>query len=209
MIVHDCEQGSPEWFALRAGLPTASEFSSLITSTGEPSKSMPGYAITLAAEKYAGKPVDKWEGNSHTERGKLLEDDARSWYAFVKDRTITKVGFVTTDDGRYGCSPDSFVDDNGMLEIKCLKAENHVKALLYFRRHGKCPPDYVQQTQGQLLVCGRQWCDLLFYHPDLPSLVIRIEPRSVLADALLAQIDCVIAERDRVYSELMEYRGVA
>lgn len=209
MRIHNCEQGSPEWSALRAGLPTASEFSKLITSTGEPSKSLPSYAITLAAEKYAGKPVDAWEGNSYTERGKLLEDDARSWYAFVHDAELTSVGFVTNDAQSFGCSPDSFVGNEGLLEIKCLKAENHVKALLYYGKHKKTPPDYVQQTQGQIMVCQRQWSDLVFFHPDLPSLVIRQEKNADLQVSLMAQIECVISERDRVYAELMQYRGAA
>lgn len=202
MIVHDVQQGSQEWHALRAGKPCASEFSKLITSTGEPSKSLQGYAITLAAELYAGKPVDAWEGNGHTERGKLLEPDAKARYAFVHGYDLVPVGFVTDDLGRYGCSPDSLLGNDGLVEFKCLKAENHVKALLYHRKHRKCPPDYVQQTQGQMLICERQWCDLIFYHPDLPMLTIRQEPDEVLTAALMAQIEIVVAERDRILSEI-------
>jgi hypothetical protein len=203
MIVHNnIEQGTPEWFALRAGIPTASEFSKLVTSTGEPSKSLPGYAITLAGELYAGKPLDSFEGNGYTERGKLLEEEARLAYAFQCDSEPELVGFVTDDAKRYGCSPDAFVGADGMAEIKCLKAENHIKALLYYKRNGKCPPDYVQQTQGQLLVCGRKWVDLYFYHPDLPKLIIRQTPDEAIHKAILAGIDSVIAERDRVFSEI-------
>jgi hypothetical protein len=64
MIIHDVVQGSPEWHALRAGIPTASEFSQLVTSTGEPSKSMKEYALVLAAEKYAGTVVDGFAGKA-------------------------------------------------------------------------------------------------------------------------------------------------
>ncbi len=185
MIIHTAEQCSPEWFALRAGKPTASEFSKLITSTGERSKSLEGYAITLAGELYAGKPLDAWEGNGHTERGKLLEDDARRAYAFLRDCEPQRVGFVADDLNGYGCSPDSLVGSDGLNEIKCLKAENHIKAILYYRKHKKCPPDYVQQAQGQMLVCDRAWCDLFFYHPDLPHLAIRIERDVPIMTALL------------------------
>ena len=202
MIIHDCEQGTPEWFSLRAGKPTASCFDKLITSTGEPSKSMAGYAITLAGEMYAGKPLDAWEGNGHTERGKLLEDDARRSYAFVHDVEPVQVGFVTDDSMLYGCSPDSFIDDDGGLEVKCLKAENHIKAIMYHRKHKKCPPDYVQQTQGSLLVTGRKWWDLYFYHPDLPDLTIRQEPNREVMEPLLDQIANVIREREKILMEL-------
>lgn len=202
MIVHECAQGTAEWHSLRAGKPTASCFDKLITSTGEPSKSLAGYAITLAGEMYAGKSLDSWEGNGYTERGKLLEDEARLSYAFFHDVKPVQVGFVTDDSLLYGCSPDSFIGDDGMLEIKCLKAENHIKAIMYYRKHKKSPPDYVQQTQGQLLVCGRTWCDLYFYHPDLPALTIRQEPIKEVMEPLLDQIANVIREREKILLEL-------
>jgi YqaJ-like viral recombinase domain len=204
MIHHQFVQGTPEWFASRAGIPSASNFDKLITSTGEPSKSMLGYAITLAGEKFAGKPLDAWEGNAYTERGNLLEDDARKMYAFLNDVEPEQVGFITDDTGTYGCSPDSLIGDDGTFEAKCLKAENHIKAILYFKKNGKVPPDYVQQTQGQLLVTGRKWCDLFFYHPDLPRLCIRQTPDEVLTAALLLQIDAVTKERDRILATLKE-----
>ena len=203
MIIHDVIQGTEEWHALHVGLPTASNFSMLITSTGEPSKSMPGYAITLAAEKYAGKPVDAFAGNGYTDRGTLLEPDAKSSYAFARDVEVVPVGFVTDDLARYGCSPDGLIGTDGLAETKCLKAENHVKAILYYRKHKKAPCEYIQQTQGQMFICERAWCDLVFYHPDLPLLVIRQERDEKLIEAIKAQIDCVIAERDRVYAELV------
>jgi hypothetical protein len=202
MIVHTCEQGSDEWFSLRAGKPTASCFDKLITSTAKPSKSLVGYAITLAGELYAGKPLDAWEGNSYTERGKLLEDDARKMYAFMNDVEPEIIGFVTDDALKYGCSPDSLVKSDGMLEIKCLKAENHIKAILCYRKHNNCPPDYVQQTQGQLMVCERDWCDLFFFHPDLPQLIIRQERNEAIISALSNHIETVINERDKILIEL-------
>ena len=204
MIVHNAPQGTPEWFAARAGMPTASCFNQLITSTGEPSKSMPGYAITLAGEKFAGKPLDAWEGNGYTERGKLLEDDARRMYAFLNDVEPQQVGFITDDAGTYGCSPDSLIGDDGMLEIKCLKAENHIKAILYFKKNKKLPPDYVQQTQGQMFVTCRAWCDAFFFHPELPRLCIRQTPNAELFAALQLQIDAVTKERDAILSALKD-----
>jgi hypothetical protein len=204
MIVHHCEQGSPEWFALRAGMPTASEFSKLITSTGELSKSLQGYAITLAGEKYAGKPLDAFEGNGYTERGKLLEADARSAYVFLHDYDVEQVGFVTDDDQCLGCSPDGIIGNDGLVEMKCLKAENHIKALLYYKKHKKCPPDYIQQTQGQILICEREWCDLVFYHPDLPQLVIRQMRDDHLQVLLLSAVVQVIDMRDKILADIQE-----
>ncbi len=204
MKIHDVEQRSDAWYAIRVGKPTASEFSNIITSEGKPSKSVPEYAITLAAELYAGKRVDPWDGNRWTERGREFEEQAVRLYDFAHDTETQPVGFVTDDAGRIGCSPDGLVGDDGMVEVKCLMAKNHVKAILRYRKDGVPPPSYIQQTQGQLLICERAWCDLVFFHPELPLLVIRQEPIHELHEALRRDIPKLCAERDRVLIALME-----
>ena len=188
MRIHDVEQRSDEWYRLRAGMPTASEFSKIVTSTGQPSKSAATYALTLAAELFAGRPIDAWEGNAWTERGREMEARGIELYEFTRDIDTVPVGFVTVDDGTIGCSPDGFVNDDGMIEVKCLKAENHVKAILYYQKHERCPPDYIQQAQGQMMICERKWCDIVFYHPELPLLVIGMEPNLDVQAGLLAGI---------------------
>lgn len=209
MIVHDVEQNTDEWFEIRCGRPTASEFSKLIQSDGKPSKQMPGYAIQLAADHIAGEPVDRWEGNQWTERGHEMEDRARAYYQLEHpDFDVSKVGFVTDDEMRYGASPDSMVKHHsgqhepGLLEIKCLKATSHIKALMYIEKNGRMPTDYVQQTQGQMFVSGLEWNDLLFWHPDLPALTIRTRPRDEIFTNLSLQINSCIDERDRIITML-------
>src|SRR3546814_3701611 len=68
----------------------SSEFSKIVTSKGEPSKSADGYAVTLAVELYAGKPVDAWEGNAWTERGREMEEEALRLYAFAHGVDIVR-----------------------------------------------------------------------------------------------------------------------
>jgi len=198
MITHNCEQRSAEWYALRAGMPTASEFSSLITSTGEPSKSLAGYALSLAAEKFAGRTLDTFQGTPWTERGQEMEAEAIRCYQFTADLDVDPVGFLTDDLKRYGCSPDGLVGAEGGVEVKCLKAENHIKAILYHQKHGKAHPEYVQQVQGALMITGRKWWDQVFYHPDLPLLIVRQIPQVPLFVALARGIEDVCEERDRV-----------
>lgn len=204
MILHDVEQRSDQWYILRLGKPTASEFSKIVTSKGEHSKSAETYALTLAGELFAGKSLDAWEGNSWTERGREMEAAAIDLYEFTYDVDAQRVGFVTDDNDTMGASPDSLIGDDGMLEVKCLKAENHIKAIMYHREHHRCPPGYVQQTQGQMLICEREWCDLVFYHPDLPLLVIRQGPVEKVQQALLVHIPFLLKNRDRVLSILRE-----
>lgn len=204
MKIHDVEQNTPEWDLLRAGKPTASEFKRLITSKGDPSKSLCGYAQELAAEMYAGCPLDTWNGNKYTDYGHEIEDEAALAYSIDAEGSVSKVGFVTDDDELYGCSPDRFVGDSGMLEIKCLP-KRHVEMLLDWKKRGDVHPDFMAQTQGQLFVAEREWDDLLFYRPRLPSLTIRIMRDEVFISRLATQISACIEERDRVLNLLKEF----
>ena len=132
------------------------------------------------------------------------ESEARSAYEFLHDKEVLQVGLVTDDNKTFGCSPDGLVDTDGLAEFKVLKAENHIKALLYCKKHRKTPPDYIQQTQGQIYVCEREWCDLVFYHPDLPGLAIRQYRDADIIKALRVAIDIVCMERDKILSDIRE-----
>lgn len=203
MIVYDIEQCSEDWYALRAGIPTASEAGKLITGTGKESKQIVEYAYQLAAEKYAGMPLDRWEGNTYTDRGKELEQEALIAYEQEKGVWVDRVGFCMTDDNLCGCSPDGILDD-GLAEVKCLAAKNHVKNMIYFKKHKKLAPDYVPQVQFQLLVTQKLWCDSVFYHPDLPMLIIRNERDEDYQKLLLEKIYECVKLRDDAYNILSE-----
>ncbi len=206
MIIHDdLEQGTKEWFDVRLGIPTGSKFKDLITSTGAPSKSMAAYAANLAGDLYAGKSLDSFEGNQWTDRGTELESEARALYQFDTGNDVTEVGFITPDSGLYGVSPDGLIGDDGLVEFKCLKTSNHIAALIYYDKHKKSPTTYVQQVQGQMMVADREWCDLVFYHPDLPMLVIRNEPDNGICEGLRGQLDLVIKERDKILEVIKGY----
>jgi len=166
---------------------------------------MAEYAITLAIDMYAGEPVDPWEGNKHTDRGTELEPQARDTYSLLHDVDTEQVGFITDDYMEYGCSPDSLVGDDRLLEIKCLKAENHIKALMYYQKHEKCPPKYIPPTQGQMFVCERDYCDLVFFHPKLPMITIRQKRDPVIIAALEKQLAAVIAERNIIVAAIKAF----
>lgn len=202
MQIHDVDQNSDEWYSLRCGVPTASEFSNIITSAGAPSKSLRPYAAQLAADAFAGMPLERWQGNQWTDRGHELEDRARAAYELAHGVDAVRVGFVTNYGA--GASPDSLVGDAGACEIKCLSPKHHVLALAYVRKHGRCPTDYVAQCHGQILICERQWVDLWFWHPELPSVAVRVERDDEFQASLRKQIQAVIAERDQFMTILQE-----
>src|SRR5258708_4194162 len=117
MEIFDCEQNTPEWFKARMGIPTASEFSTVMASgkDGGESKTRKTYMYKLAGEIVTGEPMEAYS-NSHMERGKIMEDEARDFYCFTRNAEAQRIGFVR--NGAKGCSPDSFIGANGMVEIK-------------------------------------------------------------------------------------------
>jgi len=165
MQIHDMPQGSPEWFAARLGIPTASEFGTVMAK-GE-GKTRRSYMYKLAGEIITGQPTEGYT-NAHMERGKTLEDEARQLYSFMTDQQPIQVGFGRR--GRAGCSPDSLVDDNGMVEIKTRLPHLMVETLL----KGEMPPEHKAQVQGALWIFDREWLDFVAYFPRMPLFVTRV-----------------------------------
>lgn len=152
-------QGSEEWLKARLGVATASNFSKIITSTGKESTSLSKYALELATEKMLIEPEESYE-NIHIRNGKEREPIARQLYCETKLCVVEEVGFIVSDCGDFGYSPDGLVGDKGLIEIKCPMATTHAKYLI----DDKLPSDYVAQVQGGLFVSGREWCDFVSFH---------------------------------------------
>lgn len=173
MTVYDCPQYSDEWWALRRGVPTASEFGCIITpAKGELSKQAETYACRLIADKYDafyGRPEEYV--SAAMKNGSIMEPEARRFYEFERDVDVRQVGFCLTDDGRFGCSPDGLVGDDGGLELKTPQPHTHVKYLL----DGVLPLDYRPQVHGAMAVTGRDWWDFMSYSAGLPKLLVRVE----------------------------------
>ena len=196
------EQGSPEWFALRCGLATASRFSEIVTGTGEFSKSMKEYAAELAADRFAGRPLEKWGGNFATDRGLELEPRSIATYELLNDVSIEKVGFHKVEGIDAGCSPDGLINHDGVIEIKNLMPKGHVQMLAYWKKHQKPMPSYIPQLQGEMWVTGREWNDLFYHSPDLPHLIIRVMRDEAYITKLIEGINLTIEARDEYVAAL-------
>lgn len=198
MIPINCEQGSPEWHSIRAGIPTASNFDKIITTKGEPSKQAIKYLYTWAGEKITGASSESYQSDWMV-RGIELEDEARSFYEMHVGEDVKKIGFVFKDDRRrMGCSPDGLVGDEGLLELKCPAIHTHVGYLL----DGKLPTDYFTQVQGQLFVTGRKWCDFVSYYPGLKPFIIRAVPDNVFITKLETVLNKFCDELDLVVEKI-------
>jgi hypothetical protein len=193
-----------EWLQARVGVVTASEVGNLVTDAGEIRKGeMPkSYLYRKLAETWQGAPLDSFQGFAMGQ-GALLESEALPQAELLYDVSARQVGFITTDDGRFGCSPDGidfcdaiFNDDKPTrlnpydsftgLEIKCPELPTHIKYLV----QGVLPPEYAPQVQMSMLVTGCPDWHFMAYRRKLPTfhLIVHRDEKfqKAISDALEA-----------------------
>ena len=167
----DVDQGTPEWKAARAGMPTASMFKDALAK-GE-GKTRRTYMLKLIGERLTGELAEGYN-NSHMERGNEMEPEARDAYAWHADVEPVQVGFVVNDGlidlGPIGCSPDSMIGEAGLLEIKTKLPHIQCEVLL----KGEVPTEHLKQIHGAIWICEREWLDFVSYWPSLPTFIKRV-----------------------------------
>lgn len=193
----ECEQGSPEWSQARLGVVTASEFHTVLAKGrgGGDSKQRATYMRKLVGEIITGEPADNYT-NHHMERGKVMEAEARDYYAFMTDIEPQRVGFLRR--GRVGCSPDSLIGDKGMHEIKTKLPHLHIDVILA----DELPPEHKAQCQGALWIAEREWIDFQSYWPKMPTFIKRVHRDETYIDALAKAVQEFIDEMDELYRRI-------
>ena len=197
-VFNDIEQGSPEWFAARAGIPTASRFATVMAK-GE-GKTRAEYMRKLAGEIITGELAEGFT-TPHMERGKLMEDEARETYAFINSVEPYQVGFIRSGDK--GASPDSLIGTLGGLEIKTALPHIQIDRL----ERDRLPPEHKAQVQGNLWISEREWWDFVSYWPRLPMLITRVYRDEPYIKTMSDEIDrfndekAALVERIRAYGQ--------
>lgn len=204
MQIYDCEQGSDPWFQGRLGIPTASMFATVMAKgkDGGASKTRDDYMRKLAGEIITGELMDSYS-NAHMERGKAMEAEARATYALMTGVEPQRVGFVR--NGPKGCSPDSFIGETGLLEVKTKLPHLAIECLL----RDDFPPEHKAQCQGALWVCEREWVDIAVYWPKLPLFVKRAYRDEIYLKTLSDAVDKFNAELADVVARVQRYEVAA
>lgn len=202
--IFDFDQGSPEWHEARRGISTASNFSSVMAESKEMAMRTK-YLRRLVIERYSGRVMETFK-SSRMDDGHRQEPLIRNAYAFMTDNQPTRVGFVRrtlTSGARVGCSPDSFLGDDGILEIKSADPD----ILLGFIESNRFPPVHKHQCQGALWVCKRRWVAIAIgCFPDDPPpipfpLFIKVAERD---EAYIGEIAVKVEKFDREVGESLE-----
>ncbi len=178
MIIHrDIEQNTEAWHKLRHGKLTASDFKSLITEKTQ--KITSNTKIKDLAYKKAVETIfnyKEWEeaneeviyNSFDIERGNRLEPIARQEYEARTLIPVEEVGFIESDDGLLGYSPDGLVGEDGLIEIKAPRKSKHLETIF----KNEVPLEHIAQIQGGLYLSGRKWLDFISYNESCNSLKI-------------------------------------
>ena len=191
VIFDDFDQGSPEWFKVRLGIPTASVFSTVMASGKDGGDSIGREKLLrkLAGEILTGQPAEEEFRNVATERGRALEDEARQSYCRRKGVEIRRVAFGRNFEGLKlcGASPDSLVGFDGGLEVKTARADVIQEML---NNPASAARAHRAQVHGNMMVFERDWWDLTIYsHANLPAIDVRIYRDETYLRELVNQIE--------------------
>lgn len=193
------EQRTPEWFAKRLGLVTASRIADVMakTKTGA-SASRSGYMAQLITERLTGAPTEGYQ-SAAMEWGTEQEPVARAAYEAREGVLVDEVDFVRHPMLEAGASPDGLVGEDGCIEIKC----PNTSTMLEYIETRSVPRKYLLQMQWQLACTGRNWCDFVAFDPRLPEhlrlLVIRVPRDEAVIAEIAGEVGRFLTElRDRV-----------
>jgi hypothetical protein len=210
MKIHrNITQISDAWLRLRAGKVTASEMHRLVSSTGKV-RTGDGPATFLnekLAEIIMGEPLPQaqfWQGS----QGLWIEEGARPAFTLETGIEVEEVGFIETDDGKCGCSPDGLLvgtpgGQNCGLEIKCPTLPVAIGYLLA----GEVPDDYVLQIHGSLFVTGYPQWKFFSYRRGLPPLIVTVEPDEKIQSAIGEAVAAFTDRLDAALGRLKELNG--
>ena len=162
---------------------------------GDYSDASKKYAFRLAVERISGEPLDEGFSTWAMKRGQELEPEARIRHEEKLGKFVKQVGFMTTDDNKFGVSVDSLIDDDddgeGGGEYKCFVDPDKIRAIVIDDNWGDIP----DQVQGGLWLTGRKWWDMCLYCPAL---------RNAHLDFIRKRV-----ERDEDYIEQLEMDMIA
>jgi len=221
---------TPEWQEIRTGCVTASEFDQFCKAdgtlrTGEMPKT---YLAQKLFEKWTGRQKVPFFTQA-VNNGIIVEEKAAAFASLEYGLDIQHVGFVSSDDDKWGCSPDGLIgfydqvfsktaathypnDNEGErhsgIEIKCPELSTHIKYLL----DGKLPADYVAQVQGSMLVTGcSRWHFLSYplacYLDGFPPLHLVVERDEEFCENLSDSLAKFLAQLETAWNRLVEING--
>jgi len=144
-------QRSPEWFEKRKGRVTGSIVGAILGLSPYMTRADAMRTMVRAA---LGEPSE-FTGNVATEYGTAHESIAIADFQMTTELRVKPAYFVMHEDW-LGASPDGYVSDGGLIEVKCPYGLRNDPAPIFKAPHEQ--PHYVAQMQVQMYVTKTKHC---------------------------------------------------
>lgn len=175
-VVTSCQR-TPEWFAARRGRFTGSEIWKLMTEPRSKADKEAGKfgetAMTYIYKVLAESVTEMSEefSSAATQWGIDYENEAREVYEQYFMEKIEPCDFIPFES-HGGGSPDGFIGDKGIAEIKCpYNSGGHIENLVLANKlptaaeFKEWHKEYYWQIQNNLMATGRDFCRFISYDP--------------------------------------------
>ncbi len=195
--------GTPNWFAARRGLLTASRMNDALAvlKNGKPSESRRKLMFELLAERMTGAAVDHYVTPA-MQWGIDNQADAISAYEAETGELVGPEVFVLHPEiDWFGATPDGLVGADGLLEVKCPTTPKHLAWIVA----GEVPDEHRLQMLTQIACTRRQWVDFVSFDPRVrkPQLFIRrFEPDRAEVERIEAGAREFLAELEAMEKQL-------
>jgi len=141
-------QLTDEWQLERAGRLTASLFGAALGLSPYLSRQELWRQLTGRSDPFTGNPATDW-GSEH-------EPHAKHAFEIDTGILVEPAGFVPFEDWS-GCSPDGYIEGNGLVEFKCPFSQ---------KLYEDIPEHYRAQVIGQLGITQREFCWFCCWTPQ-------------------------------------------
>lgn len=213
MIIEELEQRTPEWLQMRVGCCTGSRIIDVTKrlqkasngkKAGDYAKAHDDYMWELVCERLTGRSMDHYV-TPYMEDGIQNEPLARAAYEIATNFDVRPVGLAMHPSIKwFASSPDSLVGNDGLLEIKCLKSNNHLDIV----RSGQIPEEYMPQMMAEMACAEREWCDFVAFDPLMPPKLQLFGRRFYRDDKLIAmmesEVESFLAEVEETLQQLQQ-----
>lgn len=159
----DAPQRSPEWFEARKGRVTGSMVGAILGLSPFMTRAD---AMRVMVRAAVGAETE-FTGNIATEYGNANEHGALTEFRMETGLETKPAAFVVHDDW-LGASPDGYVSDGGLIEIKCPFGLRKELVPVFKAPHEQ--PHYVAQMQVQMYVTRTTHCHFYQWSPHATSL---------------------------------------
>jgi len=196
------EQRSEQWFKIRRGKITSSEFYKIMGD----GKVRETYLLEKISESLGGfaQPAT----GLAIEWGTELEELASRVYTERTGNKVDRASFISYND-YYGGSPDGLVAPDGIIEIKCpytsVKHFKHglIKTDADFK---KAFPDYYYQCISNMICAKTQWCDFISYDPRVDDCcqmyIYRLNRDELIIEAMMEKVKTAAKDMDELKDRL-------